>query len=113
MKYFFTRADRLHSDTHAPRACRSLSIPTYRVRRRIIGLTLAAMLFGSLAPSNLLNGSAVYAQTTLGVSYGVTPGIFMAGQPASVILSVASTAVPSPLLHAGDTFEFIFSPAVG
>jgi YVTN family beta-propeller protein len=113
MKYFFTRTNYLLNNIHPSRARRSLPTLAYRGRARIIALTLAAMLFGGLAPVKLLNGSAVYAQTTIGVSYGVTPNIFTAGQPASAVLSVSSTAVPSPLLHAGDSFEFIFSPAVG
>ena len=80
---------------------------------RSLRTKLGAMLLAALVAAVPFVTPRAAAQTNVGIAFNITPNIFTAGQPASAVLSVSSTGLPSPVLQPGDTFYFGFSPSIG
>src|ERR1051325_120057 len=79
-----------------------------RTKRALFPILLSLAVFSMFIPV-----PEVLAQHSDTVALGITPALFSAGQPASVILCVSSTAVATGTLQPGDKFTFTMAAALG
>src|SRR5438552_3660746 len=79
-----------------------------RTKRALFPFLLSLALLSLFIPA-----PRVLAQHNDTVALGITPALFSAGQPASVILCVSSTAVATGTLQSGDKFTFTMAASLG
>ena len=78
-----------------------------RTKKPFVSILCLAMVWMVIPTSNAL------AQHTDSIALGITPALFSAGQPASVVLSVSAVAATPPTLQAGDKFTFTIPASIG
>jgi hypothetical protein len=78
-----------------------------KLNKKLTYLTLVLMSAMALSPTH------ARAQTGARITFGINPGVFRAGQPASAELCLTSVSATPITLSAGNTFTFFLDSSLG